>query len=270
MKADIRKNLLYYESRYPSSGDSEIRQEIWIDENTITALSFLSEKGKKRPPRIVAGKSRQKIDFPESIREILTYNSAMPLSRQTHLLAPGIPMFIDKKIAMSNPIIRKEKHGDEDAILFSSSPGVVSEKMHSVWIFSEKTGALLEKRDSVCENQNGGIKERILNKRVMSDFFSENGVLFPATIIFVSMDGSRARFTVVKETAKMNPLIDEKEFVPVIPGGTKVYDEINGIRYTTPVVGNPEAMKELEADLNAYFEDADNGKAKTAPKPETK
>jgi hypothetical protein len=116
----------------------------------------------------------------------------------------------------------------------------------------------------------GKIVENFSNSISYSDFISCGGVLFPLRLQYTCKDGSQERITIKKKTVRINEPIDASVFIPVIPGGADVSDRINGIHYTTPVVGNPEAMKELEANLNAYFEDADNEKPKTAPKPATK
>ncbi|MDR0535945.1 MAG: hypothetical protein LBG65_06335, partial [Puniceicoccales bacterium] len=270
IKADITKNLLYYERRIPPNNGSEYSQKTYFSEDRITSIGFTKEKDRFPSSRTGARITRHNAVLPIAIRNVLEHNSIAGIPHDENSLRPTSPTFVNDDINIWKPIFKRIQYGNESAIQVSTAPRKEPYWGRKFFTFSETTGALLEKGSISTKLENGKTIETFVNKYVMSDFFYYDGILFPETITLTGSNGSQSRTRVNKKTARINEPIDPSVFIPVIPGGSRVIDEINGIRYTTPVVGNPEAMKELEADLNAYFEDADNGKAKTAPKPETK
>jgi hypothetical protein len=269
LKADISKNLLYGEYKMPPDDLNEFVWKLYLDSNTTTLLNF-RKRIKGDATRHVWARIQKQGGLPFRFADVLEYNAMAGLVHGTNSLTPQLPMFSENGIELYKPDIQRIRINGEDAIKFSARSVRMHEESLEVLIFSEKSGVLLERAYTSTTNLPGKEKEVISTRRQMSDYFIDNGILFPGVITYSSDLGDRTRITINKKTAKMNPIIDEAEFVPKIPGGANVRDEINGIRYTTPIVGNPEAMKTLEADLNAYFEDADNEKAKTAPKPTTK
>jgi outer membrane lipoprotein-sorting protein len=162
--------------------------------------------------------------------------------------------------------IREVNHEGKQAVQIHYSRGTGPSKVDFVFLFSKQTGLLLEKKITF-KPKNGDAIQSILTPK---KYILSNGICFPEIVEITQGAENIRRITVNKETVRINEPIDPKEFIPKIPGGANVHDKINGIEYTTPVVGNPEAMKELEANLNACFEDADNEKPQKATKPATK
>jgi hypothetical protein len=275
-KIDFEQNRATWEFIRPEKKglSEEIRSFNFFD-NALSTTIVIPKRGKKPKnmirfdtPTVHIRRDSSPLPFPSELSLIIEHNS---LDQPGHgSVKPRFPFFINGMLPFEKPMFERIEYKGETALKITSSPTLQENVSKEVFIFSEKTGALLEKRSSSGKKKEGKIVEEFYNKVTYSNFLNYNGILFPLSIQILLQDGWQQRITIKKETVRINEPIDPKEFVPKIPGGANVRDEINGIRYTTPVIGNPEAMKELEADLNAYFEKVDNGKPKTAPKPTTK